>query len=86
MILISLNEGNKKCPSPHNELLNLHNYKMFDPLTHSARGVVSIRGGVAEEHSDLIHRHRLHLLPAHNTHQQLVEFQLMGVSEVRAHY
>lgn len=41
---------------------------------HRVGRIVAIRSSVSEEHTNLINRDRLYLLPASNTYQQLVQF------------
>lgn len=47
---------------------------------HRVGGIVAIRSGVAEKYTDLINWDGLHLLPASNAYQELVQLQLMGMS------
>lgn len=48
--------------------------------SHSGGRVVSVRSSVSEENPHFFHRHRLNLLPATDSDQQLVELQLMSMS------
>lgn len=48
--------------------------------SYGGEGVVSVGSCVAEENTNFVHRHRLHLLPSRDSNQQLVQLQLMSAS------